>query len=290
MRHTLTAMTSAVRNISDTALWAARYRARETERPNGLFRDPFARRLTGERGEEVAAAFPRHDRNEWAWVMRTVLFDRFLEGRIAAGADLVVNLAAGLDTRPYRMSLPPALRWVEVDLPDLLDYKEEILAGEKPACDLTRVRLDLSDVEARRRLFGELSAKASQAVVLTEGLLIYLTAAKVGVLARDLAEQPGFRHWIFDIASPGLLKMLQREIGGKLAEAGAPLLFAPEEGPGFFQRHGWDTKAVASPLKEAARAGRLSFGLRLAAMLPESKGRQGRRPWSGVCLLEKRSR
>src|SRR3974390_288427 len=39
-----------IRNISDTAFWAAIYRARETEQPNPLFRDPFARRLAGTRG------------------------------------------------------------------------------------------------------------------------------------------------------------------------------------------------------------------------------------------------
>ena len=66
---------------------------------------------------------------------------------------MVVNLAAGLDARPYRMALPPNLDWIEVDLPDLVDYKERILAGETPACRLERVRLDLADVAARRKLF-----------------------------------------------------------------------------------------------------------------------------------------
>jgi len=64
--------------------------------------------------------------------------------------DTVVNLAAGLDTRPYRMALPAALHWVEVDLAGILDYKEEILADEKPVCRLDRVRLDLGDAGARR--------------------------------------------------------------------------------------------------------------------------------------------
>lgn len=281
-------MDSAVRHISDTALWAARYRARETERPDGLFRDPLARRLAGERGEQVAASFPTHDRNEWAWIMRTILFDRFLEERIAQGADMVVNLAAGLDARPYRMALPASLSWVEVDLPDLLSYKEEVLAGERPACELTRVRLDLSDAAARRNLFGELARQAKNAVVVTEGLLIYLTREDVASLADDLAAQPAFRHWVLDVVSPGLLRMLEREIGAKLSEAGAPLRFGPEEGPEFFAPHGWMPRAVATPLKEAARAKRLSFWLRLAALLPESSSRQGRRPWSGVCLLERK--
>ena len=48
-----------IRNISDTALWAAAYRARENERPNAVFRDPFARRLAGSRGEQILEAHAR---------------------------------------------------------------------------------------------------------------------------------------------------------------------------------------------------------------------------------------
>jgi O-methyltransferase involved in polyketide biosynthesis len=54
---------------------------------------------------------------------------------------MVVNLAAGLDTRPYRMALPSGLQWIEVDLPDLLVYKAEALAAETPVCTLQRVAL-----------------------------------------------------------------------------------------------------------------------------------------------------
>ena len=153
-----------IRDISDTAIWAAIYRARETERPNALFRDPFAKRLTGERGKQIAAVMKSQDKHEWAWVMRTVLFDRFISEEVGRGADLVVNLAAGLDARPYRMPLPSSLRWVEVDLPGILDYKEEILRGEKPVCALERVRLDLSDIPARRALFRRLGSAAKRAL------------------------------------------------------------------------------------------------------------------------------
>jgi methyltransferase (TIGR00027 family) len=276
----------AIRNVSDTAIWAAGYRARETARPDALFRDPFARRLMGERGDRIEAALKSQERHAWAWVMRTVLFDRLITEQIAGGVDMVVNLAAGLDARPYRMPLPTSLRWVEVDLPDLLDYKEEILRGDKPVCLLERVRLDLADEKARRELFLRLGGEAGRVLVVSEGLLIYLTVGEVGSLAEDLARPPAFRYWVLDMASPGLLRLLQREVGAALDAAGAHLKFAPAEGPPFFERYGWRPVSVQSPLK-AASSRRLPLLLRLFAKLPESSGRQGKRPWSGICLLEK---
>jgi methyltransferase (TIGR00027 family) len=278
-----------IRNISDTARWAAVYRARETERANPLFRDPYARRLAGSRGEEIAASLPFSEKATWAWVARTVLYDEFITEQIQKGADMVVNLAAGLDARPYRMTLPPGLRWVEVDLPGILDYKEEILQGETAACALERVRLDLSDVDARRELFAHLGRDAKNALIVTEGLLIYLTPDQVASLATDLAAAPGFERWVMDVSSPGLMRMLQKGMGAQLNQGGAKFQFAPPEGPGFFARYGWKVIDVRSPLKTAARLRLLTFGMRMLALLPESRGKQGSRPWSGICLLAKQS-
>src|SRR6476620_11602886 len=162
-----------IRNISDTALWVAVYRARETERQDALFRDPFARKLAGERGEQIAKGMQAGLRYEWPYTARTVRFDQIVTEQIKQGADMVINLAAGLDTRPYRMDLPVSLQWVEVDFPAMIDYKEQVLAGEKPRCVLERVRLDLSDVSSRRALFERLGSNANKVLVLTEGLLVY---------------------------------------------------------------------------------------------------------------------
>jgi O-methyltransferase involved in polyketide biosynthesis len=202
--------------------------------------------------------------------------------------DLVVNLAAGLDARPYRLALPPSLTWIEVDLPELLDFKEAALESEKSSCVLERIRLDLSDREARRELFEELGRRAQKALILTEGLLLYLTRQEVGSLAEDLARPPPFQRWILDVVSPGLLRMIQRNWGKNLGDAGAPPKFAPLEGPPFFRGYGWDPTQVRSVFQAAARAKRLPFLLQLMARLPESTGPQGSRPWSGICLLARR--
>jgi methyltransferase (TIGR00027 family) len=273
-----------IRNISDTALWVAVYRARETERQDALFRDPFARKLAGERGEQIAKDLLAGQRYEWPYTARTVRFDQIVTEQIKQGADMVINLAAGLDTRPYRMELPPSLQWIEVDFPAMIDYKEQVLAGEKPRCTLDRVRLDLSDVNARRALFQRLGSNARRVLVLTEGLLVYLTRDEVSALGRDLAAQSSFHDWAIDLCSPGLLKMLQKNLAA-LSEAGSPLKFGPEEGPEFFNASGWKAVEVYSMLKTAARIKRLPFFLRLMSLLPESNGRQGSRPWGAVCRL-----
>ena len=278
----------ALRGISDTAHWVAVYRAKETERPDALFRDPYARRLAGERGDQLAGTtLATQEKNTWAFVVRTYLVDRMILRMVEEGTGAVLNLAAGLDARPYRLPLPPDLVWVEVDLPGIMDEKEAVLRDEQPVCRLERVRLDLSDTAARRGLFERVGRAATRTLVLTEGLLVYLTRKENAALARDLAAVPGFAHWILDIPSPGLLRMLQRQIGRHLGDAGAPLKFGPEEGPEFFVPHGWRPLEVRSMLREAARVKRVSWFLRLLALLPHSNGRQGSRPWSGVCLMER---
>ena len=215
-------MEPSLRNISGTALWVALYRARETARADAVFRDPLAAKLAGARGGEIAAGMTFSQKHEWAFVARTYLIDEFVHQQVVQrGVRMVVNLAAGLDTRPYRMQLPAALKWVEVDLPELLDYKEEILRDDKPVCQLERIRLDLADVAARRELFARLGEQAQKVLVLTEGLLIYLSADEVASLAADLAMPASFRYWLIDLVSPGLLKMLQKGMGEKLDAAGA---------------------------------------------------------------------
>ncbi len=273
-----------IRHISDTALWAAIYRADETDRADALFRDPYARALAGPRGRQIAEGVPPKHRHAWAWVTRTVLFDRFITGQIQQGVDTVVNLAAGLDARPYRMALPATLTWIEVDLPDLLAEKAAALAGERPSCALERVPLDLADVAARRALFDRVGQRARRVLVITEGLLVYLAPGEAGALADDLAASAGFERWVFDIASPGLLKMMQQQIGGPLDRAGAPLKFGPPEGPEFFEPHGWKAIDVRSQFKTASRLKRLPFPLNVFALLPEASRPKGNRPWSAVCL------
>ena len=276
-----------IRNISDTARWAAAYRARETKRSDALFRDPLAERLAGDRGQLIADRAKFATKHTWSWIARTWLVDELVTAELRRGADMVINLAAGLDARPYRMEVAPNVQWIEADLPEITAYKEEVLAGETPRCELRRVKLDLANRNARQALFSALGARAKRAVVITEGLLIYLTPYEAGELAEDLGQQKSFRRWILDIASPGLMKMMQKKMGADLDRANAPFKFAPAEGPAFFEKHGWRAAEVHPLLHTAAKLKRLPLFMRLVAMFPSpANGVAGNRPWSGVVVLE----
>jgi methyltransferase (TIGR00027 family) len=277
---------SRIRNISDTARWVAVYRARETERTDAVFRDPFAGRLAGERGEKIAASMSFAEKNSWPFVARTWLVDHVILSQVKLGTDMVVNLAAGLDARPYRMNLPSSLQWIEVDLPEILAYKEDVLRNETPVCRLERVQLDLCDVRSRRELFSELGRHANRALVVSEGLLVYLDEKEVTSLGQDLSATRSFQHWLIDLASPALLKMLAKKMGAPLDQAGVPLKFAPWEGPDFFARSGWNPIEIHSVMHTAAKLNRLSFFLRLIAKI-STPAFQAKRPWSAVCFLER---
>jgi methyltransferase (TIGR00027 family) len=278
-----------VSHVSDTARWVAAYRAAESARPDALFKDPLADRVAGERGRAIVAGSPRRLRSGWSIVSRTKLIDDSVRLCLASGCDRVLNLAAGMDTRPYRLPLPASLTWIEADLPALLDEKERLLEGEKPSCTLLRERVDLSDAAARAaflaRFAGGSGSGSGNTLVITEGLLGYLNAEVARDLARDLAAQPAIRWWIMDLFSPGALRMLKRVRG----HGAAPLLnFAPPEGVAFFEAHGWKARDVSSIWRAAVRFRRAPLKLYPLALLADPDPRRlGRHRWFGVIRYER---
>lgn len=280
----------AIENISDTARWVAWYRAMETERPDALFNDPFARRLAGLRGEEIVETTKRGRAMAWAMIVRTAVFDEIILSTIRdRRVDTVVNLAAGLDARPWRLDLPPTLRWIDVDLPEILKHKTDTLEGEPRRCHYEAVAADMTDADVRQRLFDRIGSSSSNVLVVTEGLLIYLTPEQVSELARTLARQKSFRWWLIDLASPRLLKIMARTWGKAVEKGNAPFKFAPAEGTDFYRPLGWREAEYRPALEEAHRLGRemkmMPFWRFLMRFYP-AKTREQFRRMSAFVLLE----
>jgi methyltransferase (TIGR00027 family) len=247
-------MTQAIQSVSDTAFLVAGFRASETERADALFRDPLAAKLAGDHGQTILTTMPRRYVGEWTVVIRTVIIDALLRQAIADGVDTILNLGAGLDTRPYRMPLPATLRWVEVDFPHVIELKESRLAGEKPHCRLERTSLDLTDREARRTFLAEMSAGAKKMLVLTEGVTPYLAESDVADLAGDLKSCGKIRYWIVDYYSPEAIRFGKRM--RRRFMRNAPFRFTPQDWFGFFASHGWRPRELRYLLDEAKRLDR----------------------------------
>jgi methyltransferase (TIGR00027 family) len=279
--------TNSIRNVSDTALWVAIYRAMESERSDAIFRDPYARRLGGERGEAIVRQMPDGAALSWPMVVRTAVMDEIVTRCVQQGARTVLNLAAGLDARPYRMDLPADLRWIHVDMPEMLAYFRDAMAGETPRCRLEFVAADLREAQVRRELFAD-AAKEGPMLVITEGLLVYLEPADVAALARDLHDIARARWWLSDLASPELLKRLEKRWSPQLRDGNAPFLFGPAEGTAFFEPFGWKESEFRSHWDESLRLKRTMRGMwywrMLMAMTPSSR-REKMKRISGMMLL-----
>jgi methyltransferase (TIGR00027 family) len=273
-----------ISNVSDTARWMATYRAAESARNDSLFNDPFAERFAGDRGHAMAAAAPRMTRSGWWWVTRTKLIDDLITDSV--GCDRVVNLAAGFDTRPYRLDLPQGIEWIEADMGELIGEKERLLSGETARCQLSRVAVDLADTQSRQSFLADATRGARNALVLTEGLLPYLDQSQAKGLAQDL-HRDEIASWVTDLISPAIVRKMMRQMPSLKS---APMKFEPTEGVAFFERHGWTVHDILPIIKQARRLKRLPLLLRPSAYVPEPNPRRlGRRfPWSAVVRLTTR--
>ena len=277
-----------IRNVSDTALWVAMYRAMESERADALFHDPYARRLAGERGAAIVSNMPSGQSMSWPLVVRTAVMDEIISRCVGAGVRTVLNLAAGLDTRPYRLDLPAELNWLHVDMPEMADYFRAQMEQVTPRCRLTLIGADLRDSDRRHEVFAR-AAALGEVLVVTEGLLIYLESAQVADLARDLHDVARAKWWLMDLASPMLLKFLERQWAPKLRESNAPFLFGPAENTAFFAPFGWREAEFRSTWDESFRLHRTMRAAklwRLLSRLQSSKRREASKRMSGIALLQ----
>jgi methyltransferase (TIGR00027 family) len=277
-----------LQSVSDTAFWMAYYRALESARPDALMHDPYARHLAGERGEHLVQRLTKGRGMTWP-ILRTVCFDELILHWVTLGVDTVLNLAAGLDARPYRMRLPAALHWIEVDLPEVIAYKEEKLAGLAPVCRLQRIPAHLSQLDLRQALFAQVNAASARVLVLTEGLLTYLRAEEVTSLAIDLYSQSRFAYWVTDLAAPFIVERMKKHLGKDLRAANADMYFAPAEGPAFFRPLGWKLLEFRDFLDEGRRLNREIPMARLGRVIEPIFPwyiRRMRKLWrSGVALM-----
>jgi methyltransferase (TIGR00027 family) len=167
-----------VSDVSRTAIGVARLRAVESQRPDRLFDDPYASAFVpGFTADSAPDSAPDSATSSVFRVhvaVRTRFYDDYLR---TAGCAQVVLVAAGLDTRAFRLSWPPGVRLFEMDLPELLAYKEEVLTARnaEARCSRAVVGVDLRE-DWPSALLSAGFDPAVPTAWLVEGLLVYLSA------------------------------------------------------------------------------------------------------------------
>jgi methyltransferase (TIGR00027 family) len=237
-----------------TAIGMARVRAEERRRPDRLFDDPYAEAFLaaapGAVPEERAAS---GELASWGatvsaqGIIRTRFFDDYLLAACAAGCRQVVLLAAGLDTRAFRLAWSEGVRLFELDLPEVLAFKEGVLAtqGAVARCQRAVLAVDLrGDWPAELTRAG--LEPAEPTAWLAEGLLIYLSAEKAARLltAVGALSAPGSRLAFEHRSSADARLLDQARAIPALAEVTSMWKGGlGEDAPEWLARHGWQTQA-----------------------------------------------
>ncbi len=277
-----------ITNVADTALWMAYIRAMENQRAGAVIRDPLAALLAGDRGRKIARSMPHSATTAWGMIIRTSAIDRLILEALPLGVDTVLNLGAGFDTRPYRMELPSGIRWIEVDLPDLIESKNAMLRSHAPVCSVERIGMDLSNRSSRNELFAKFGKEAKNGLVISEGLIPYFSNDAAAQLATDLYGIPSFCRWIHDFDDAGERRKMPRSWAQKLEAA--PFLFQVKDWFEFFKQTGWHANKVITSADQSERLDRpfpLAFPLGLLMYaLPKSMRRQVLSA-TGAVMMEK---
>jgi methyltransferase (TIGR00027 family) len=250
-----------IEHVSDTALMVAACRALETARPDGLVRDPFAAKLAGPRGDAIL-----HGITGWQLIcfgigVRTRFLDDLIIETIARESiEVVLSVGAGLDTRPWRLAFSPDLRWIEVDLPEMLSYKTNAMVAEKPKCRLERLAADVTSEAQRASLFA--AAAGVPTLMITEGLLMYLAGATVEAFAAD-ASRHGIRRWLLDSSSLDLARAIGFDARSSIQNVRAPGHLQGTELLDVVRSKGWSQLCFRSYSRDSAEVA----AERIAAMV-----------------------
>lgn len=257
------------------------YRYCESEQVLPALNDPYAGLFLSQTEKNLFQQFPSGETT----IARTCLIDRLLKDIVSDGhIDLVVNLGCGMDCRPYRLDLPSTLTWWDVDFPQLLQHKAKVLQSHKPVCQLERIALDLLNLSERKKIIDRMACEAKHAVIITEGVLIYLHPGQVTALVRDLVDCTSIRYWISDVVSPdGLLAM--NAAFDKLFSKNVEFKFAMDKPIEYFTSLGWNKGSFHS-LMEKVRIRRNS-PINWAYYYYSHRIQNHYQSMAGVMLLEK---
>jgi methyltransferase (TIGR00027 family) len=245
-------------DLATTARWTAAVRASESRRPGALFTDPWAEELAGDQGNTWLADRAGNPSTQ-AIVVRSRYFDDFLGRAVTEhGLSQVVILAAGLDTRTFRLSWPAGVRVYELDRSEVLEHKENVLArdGARPGCERVPLGQDLRGPWPSALVDSGFDVTVPSCWLL-EGFLFYLPPEAISSVLRSVSELAAPDSMLgFDIVNTATLTHpVTRPWIDVQASLGAPWVGTMDDPTEQLRGIGWRAE-VAQLGQEGASYGR----------------------------------
>lgn len=243
--------------VSKTAQWTAAARALESERPDRVFDDPYARQVAGDTGFELLERYRGSAVVPFVLVRTKYLDDAIVEVVRDQGIRQVVMVAAGMDMRPVRLTWPDGVTIYELDRPALLETKAallgEELAGGTSGCARRAVPVDLAGAwqDSLREAGFDPELRT---LWVAEGLFFFLPEDVVRTLLDTLRGLcPAGSILAGDMTSRSTLtNPLARGFMRVLEEDGNPWLFGTDEPEEFLASCGWAVRDLRQPGEDGA--------------------------------------
>lgn len=239
--------------LGATSHWTAAVRAMEHARPGRLIDDPWAEALAGDVGADWIAS--RTPESVLPMLLRTRYFDEFLQRTCWENAiRQVVLVAAGLDTRAFRLEWPSGTCIFEMDLPAVLEYKDRVLRGQgtQPSCERRTIAADLTQ-PWKNTLLAAGFEPAQTAAWLLEGFLFYLPSDTISSILDEVNSLATEGSWMgFDVINSEMLRSpLTRAWIEMQSQSGAPWLGTLDDPQGFLTARGWQASLTQAGAPDA---------------------------------------
>jgi len=238
--------------ISTTAYYTLGARSWDASRPKPVCGDSFAKYFMNEEAEAVWQKFKEYTMPNISNASRHAMIDNYLREVLQSTPDAtVVIIGAGFDTRAFRIT---GGRWIELDEPPIINYKESALPSTKASNSLTRIPIDFSQESIQQKLFPFGTKKKTHIVV--EGVLMYLDGKQRKSLLNAIQEI--FPHHIVycDLMRKTFFDRYSKEIHETIRSLGATFADLTDYPEGLFLDNGYATVSKASvPLYAAQHGG-----------------------------------
>lgn len=250
--------------VSDTAYYCCGVRMQDAQRAYSLCRDEFAKVFMDERGHQIFDRFKNQILPNISNITRCRIIDDAVRERLKREPALnIISIGAGFDTRPYRLK---GGHWIELDEPQIIDYKNAKLPAAQCGNSLQRIAIRFADESLIDKL--TFLNSAAPVLIIIEGVLMYLEQSAIKQTIGDLQSKFPEHDLLCDLMPRAFFdKYSSKSVHKLIKELGAVFAPLPEKPETVFLEHAYKAVEVVPTYQRAHDIGALREVLKMPRFL-----------------------